>query len=114
MVSPLSFDAEKQALIASLAHSGSFAVTHSIVGALAAYGYFSFSEATAMLDAATKNNQVNWILSDPDVDELFRKAVIPHRKKFISDEHVTLVEQILAEPDGTQEEAPSADIILTF
>ncbi len=104
----LSFDTEKQALIASLNESWNFARTHSIAEALSAYRYFSFNEVTAMLDAALKNSQVGLILADADVDELYQRAIIPHRKKFTEARHIELVEQIL-EPSEEVEDAENGD-----
>lgn len=106
----LSFDTEKQGLIAALGESGSFAKTHSIVESLSAYGYFSFHEATAMLDAALENSQVRLILSDNDLDALFRKAVIPHKKKFTKEAHISLVEKILASRNKVEEETDDDDL----
>lgn len=95
----LSFDVEKQALIASLVESLSFSRTHSLVESLSAYGYFSFNEVGAMLDAAVNNSQVRLILSDSDVANLYQKAVTPHRKNFKKAQHVELVKEILSPPD---------------
>ena len=77
----LSLDPEKKALIGELENTGTFAGTHAVVARLAEFDYFSFHEAIALLDAALYNNQFGWIITDPDVLDLMRRAVMPHRKK---------------------------------
>jgi len=63
----LSGELEKEVLIRQLAVSSSFAKTHIVVGKLSNHSGFTVDQLNAILEAYVSNNQVNWILSDPDV-----------------------------------------------
>lgn len=67
----LAGDAKKNALIEDLAKSGSFAMTHLIIGNLAQLNDFSASQVEQLIQIADMNNQVGWVIGDEDVLEFY-------------------------------------------
>jgi predicted nucleic acid-binding protein len=71
-----SYDKTKDALIDSLAKSGSFADTHYLIAKLEQFGYFSLNEVQRILSAALVNNQFGWIVGDPDVYTFLNRVAV--------------------------------------
>jgi len=65
----LASELQKDLQIGRLANSGSFAETHAVVAELDQLGDFSTQQINAIIAAAISNNQVYWIIHDPDVHE---------------------------------------------
>jgi hypothetical protein len=63
----LSGELEKEVLIRRLANSSTFAKTHSVIADLSRHVGFTTDQVNAILNAYVSNNQVYWIMSDPDV-----------------------------------------------
>lgn len=92
-----SFDKEKEELIESLGHSGSFANTHSLIAELEKYSYFSLKEVLRILDAAVENNQVGWIVTDSDVSDFLYRITKPHMANIASNEHLEILGHVIEE-----------------
>ena len=76
-----SLDIEKREAINQLAGSGSFASTHSAVALLGPYvGFFTDEEVEEIIQAALSNNQVAWIVPDPDVKMFFSRMLNEYKK----------------------------------
>lgn len=99
-----SYDKDKEALIDSLAESGSFAVTHNLIAKLEQFGYFSLKEVQRILAAAVANNQFGWITSDDDVFTFLRRVAVPRIGALTDPEQVELLQEMLdskaAQKDG--------------
>jgi predicted nucleic acid-binding protein len=65
--------------IEKLENSYNFATTHLAISQLNYYADFSEAEIIRVLNAYKENNQVRWILSDPDVID-FAKKIISYAK----------------------------------
>jgi hypothetical protein len=65
----------KDALIARLADSASFAITHSLIRKLSTYTDFTHAQVNDIVSAAIGNNQVYWIAKDPDVNRFLRRVI---------------------------------------
>jgi len=90
-----SYDKDKEALIDSLAESGSFAVTHNLIAKLEQFGYFSLKEVQRILAAAVANNQFGWIASDDDVFTFLRRVAVPRIGALTDPEQVELLQEML-------------------
>jgi len=90
-----SYDKDKEALIDSLAESGSFAVTHNLIAKLEQFGYFSLKEVKRILAAAVANNQFGWIVSDDDVFAFLRRVAVPRIGSLTDPEQVELLQEML-------------------
>jgi predicted nucleic acid-binding protein len=90
-----SYDKDKEALIDSLAESGSFAVTHNLIAKLEQFGYFSLKEVQRILAAAVANNQFGWIASDDDVFAFLRRVAVPRIGSLTDPEQVELLQEML-------------------
>ncbi|GAP12805.1 hypothetical protein LARV_00541 [Longilinea arvoryzae] len=71
----LASELEKDLVIRDLANSSSFAETHTIIGKLDKYSDFTIAQINAIIDATNSNNQVYWIIDDPDVKEFLSKII---------------------------------------
>ena len=60
---------EKDRLIQSLASSNNFSETHTIIAQLKKYSDFSATQVGAIISAYFHNNQIAWIINDPDVHD---------------------------------------------
>ncbi|KCZ50927.1 PIN domain-containing protein [Hyphomonas pacifica] len=87
-----SFDKNKEELIEKLRKSGSFATTHSTISKLEDYSYFSLPEVTKLLDAIVNNPQVNWIWSDADVWNFYKRVTLPRINEITQDDHKQMLE----------------------
>jgi predicted nucleic acid-binding protein len=77
----LASETEKDLDIQSLANSSSFVQTHAIISKLNKYSDFTVAQVNAIIDATITNNQVHWILSDPDVSDFLSKVVAGKESK---------------------------------
>jgi hypothetical protein len=95
--------AQKLAAIEKLEKSWSFAATHIALSELGEYGDFSDSEAGRILKAYLNNNQIRWILTDPDVDAFANLIVgfakTPETKQLVIELLAVLKEQHDKESD---------------
>lgn len=91
-----SYDKDKDALIESLAESGSFAVTHNLIAKLDKFGYFSLKEVQRILSAAVSNNQFGWIVNDNDVYAFLKRVAVPRINTLTDPEHVDVLQKMLA------------------
>lgn len=71
----LASELEKDLVIRDLANSSSFAETHTIISKLNKYSDFTIAQINAIIDATNSNNQVYWIIDDPDVKEFLSKVI---------------------------------------
>lgn len=71
----LAREAEKDSLIAQLTNSSSFARTHAVVAGLLEHSDFTPDQANGIVDAALMNDQVRWISTDEDLEELLTRVV---------------------------------------
>jgi hypothetical protein len=92
-----SFDKDKEALIDSLAETGSFAGTHQVIGKLEGYGYFSLKEVLRILEAGTTNNQFGPIATDTDVSDFLNRIAVPHLARITSDQHKAILQRVIDE-----------------
>lgn len=70
-------DIEKQIAVEKLAYSGSFSSTHSAVAELSKFvDELTWPDVEKILDAGISNNQIHWIGTDPDVNNLYRKLMV--------------------------------------
>lgn len=90
-----SYDKDKDALIESLAESGSFAVTHNLIAKLEQFGYFSLKEVQRILAAAVANNQFGWIVTDQDVYTFLKRVAVPRMRSLTDSEQVELLQDML-------------------
>jgi hypothetical protein len=92
-----SFDKDKDALIDDLSDSGSFAMTHQVVGKLEAYGYFSLKEVERLLQAAVANDQVGLIVKDQDISDFLNRVAIPRRQELDRAEYQAVLARVADE-----------------
>lgn len=90
----LASELEKDLLIKNLVTSSNFATTHSLVAKLSKSTDFTSAQATAILLAATSNNQVGWIATDTDVDA-FLQSILDSYCKGVDPKLVEEVEALL-------------------
>jgi predicted nucleic acid-binding protein len=91
-----SYDKDKDALIESLAESGSFAVTHHLIAKLEPFGYFSLKDVQRILSAAVGNDQFGWIVNDDDVYTFLKRIAVPRIGTLTDPEHVEVLQKMLA------------------
>lgn len=66
---------KKESLILSLEDSSNFANTHTIIGQLLEIDKWSNDQIKNLYKIGIENNQVNWILTDYDVAEFYKKLL---------------------------------------
>ncbi len=71
----LAYELEKELLIDKLRSSPSFRDTHEIVSKLNKFSQFSPTQKDNIISAALNNNQIFWILSDPDIKEFLQNLI---------------------------------------
>lgn len=71
-------ESEKATLIEALAGSETFHETHLVVARLLRIEDFSDEQAREIADAVIENNQVHWIIGDPDVRQLAERLLEVH------------------------------------
>lgn len=92
----LASELEKELAIRSLAESCSFAATHAAVAKLSTYTEFTQAQVSELVEPALTNNQVNWIIGDPDVKEFFLALVNSHGGLMKNDERSQLESELHA------------------
>jgi hypothetical protein len=92
-----SFDADKDAWIDKLARTGSFIGTHNIVAELESYGYYSLKEVERILEAAKKNDQFGWIVTDHDVSDFLNRVAVPRRPQITNTDYIAIIDKVIAE-----------------
>ena len=92
-----SFDKNKEALIDDLKYTGSFAMTHELIGKLEVYSYFSQKEVERILSAAVDNNQFGRIVTDSDVSDFLNRVAVPHIGSLSSDSRKEILENVIQE-----------------
>lgn len=90
-----SYDKDKNALIESLAESGTFAATHNLIAKLEQFGYFSLKEVQRILAAAVTNNQFGWIVTDDDVYNFLKRVAAPRIGALTETEQVDLLQKMI-------------------
>jgi rRNA-processing protein FCF1 len=85
---------EKDRLIQSLAGSRKYADTHLIISQLNKYSDFSATQVGAIISAYFNNNQISWIIDDPDVHDFIENIYKIH-KDLIDPYSLEVVELIL-------------------
>jgi hypothetical protein len=73
-------EVERDLLIEELRNSGSFATTHLVVAKLLKHTDFSPLQIEELVQIARSNNQVEWIIGDPDVHS-FYASLLKHEGK---------------------------------
>jgi len=89
------YDKTKDALIESLAVSGSFAGTHHLIAKLEQFGYFSLQEVQRILSAALVNKQFGWIVDDPDIYTFLERVAVPRMGTLTDIEQIELLQKML-------------------
>lgn len=92
----LSEETEVQLAIERLVASANFAATHAAIASLSAMTDFTDSQVVTMVAGSLANNQVAWILGDPDVREFFER-ILKYHAHALSPEHLTDLRQRLDE-----------------
>lgn len=90
----LASEIEKEMLIGELAASESFQRTHEIIARLSRYSDFTDAQLNAIASAAGSNDQVHWIINDPDVYEFLVSAIKPREAALDFDRLTKLNEHI--------------------
>ena len=75
----LADEIEKSFAIEKLEHAWTFQAAHEAIEGLDKYSEFSDSHLLRLINAYLENNQVNWILGDPDV-RAFAEKLLGHAK----------------------------------
>lgn len=99
-----SYDKNKEALIESLADSGSFAFTHHLIAKLEQFGYFSLKEVQRILAAALSNDQFGWIVTDNDVYAFLKRVAVPRMGTLGDSDQIDLLQKML-DAKSTSEDA---------
>ena len=108
----LTRDAEKDRLIQSLAQSGSFAETHSLINQLSGYVDYSIAQRNDLLRAATSNNQVGWIILDDDVHDFLQSIVRGYEARLdqnLLHEFQTMVQEAVETRESQRARAEKAE-----
>lgn len=71
----LADEVEKLYAIEKLEHAWSFQLAHEAIEGLEKYADFSDSDLLRLINAYLSNNQINWILGDPDVRSFAEKLL---------------------------------------
>ena len=95
----LASEVERELMIRELATSPTFAETHNVVARLSRFtNDFSPSQRNRIVEAAVANNQVAWILTDPDVRS-FIEAVVEGHEADIDASNLTRLWDFWSEDD---------------
>ena len=98
----LAVDIEKLAAIQALKWSGSFADTHNAIAKLLPFvDHFNEAEAIEIITAGLGNSQINWISSDPDVKDLYRRVIEPRFAKLPENIKTAVAQAKLYQPPGS-------------
>jgi predicted nucleic acid-binding protein len=99
----LASELEKDLVIQQLVASPNFSTTHTAVAKLEKYADFSVTQASNILLAATINNQVGWIATDPDMKQ-FLESILTNYNAKVEPDLVAQVEELLAPTVAATEE----------
>jgi len=99
----LATELEKELLIRDLASSPNFAQTHNVVSKLSKFTEFTAAQLNEIVEAAISNNQVNWIIDDPDV-EAFLKSLTAGRGRDIKPENQKELQRLMTKAAKVNEE----------
>ena len=69
----LASEVESDIAIGDLSKSGSFATTHICIAELAKFEEFSVEQVERLVKIPSHNNQVYWIIGDPDLHAFYSK-----------------------------------------
>lgn len=92
----LASELEKDLLIQYLASNSSFAQTHVVVSKLSRFSDFTQAQVNEIVAAAVTNNQIYWIVHDPDVHQ-FLTAVVNGREDQIDPDNLRRLQYVLEE-----------------
>jgi len=101
----LATESEKDNLIEKLSSSSNFASTHSLIASLSKFNDFSPKQAEDLVNALILNNQINWIATDDDVHNFYRKIWDQHYFSLL-DYNDTLESLLETEKKDTLEDVP--------
>jgi hypothetical protein len=87
---------DRDDLIADLQRSPNFAVTHALIASLARFNRFTDEQVDGLITAAMTNQQVGWILGDPDLASFYEWLIKTHGDLISPDDIKTIMAQ--AEP----------------
>ncbi|KRP85068.1 hypothetical protein AOQ72_04905 [Bradyrhizobium yuanmingense] len=85
---------ESDLAIANLGNSGSFAYTHVIIAKLSAFDEFTLEQVERLIQIPDENNQVGWIIEDPDVHAFYAKLLEKYGKSLKIDDLEILTELV--------------------
>ncbi len=88
----LASELEKELLIKDFIISSDFATTHTLVAKLAQYDDFSSAQSNELISASLENNQIHWIIGDPDVYGFLSTIADSHKNKIEDDLFAELTE----------------------
>lgn len=92
----LATEEEKDSLIRELAASRSFRRTHELIDRLAAFAEFTDAQLSEIARAAATNNQIYYIINDPDVRD-FLVATLRQRAPFLENDTIERLNQLFGE-----------------
>lgn len=92
----LATEEEKDSLIRELGLSRSFRRTHSLIERLATFSDFTDAQLTEIARAAAANNQIYYIINDPDVRD-FLIATLKQRAPYLESEAITKLNEHFGE-----------------
>jgi predicted nucleic acid-binding protein len=85
---------ESDLAITSLSNSGSFAYTHIIIAKLNALDQFTPEQVERLIEIPAQNNQVGWIIDDPDVHAFYAKLLDKYAKSLKPEDLETLADLV--------------------
>jgi len=94
----LTGELEKEILIRRLAMSPTFSETHSILSKLNGYSGFTTEQLNSILQAYISNNQVYWILSDPDVST-FINNIVKNNRDVLDSNNLSILDHLISQYD---------------
>lgn len=83
----LASELEKEILISAFGNSSSFDETHRIVAKLRYFTDFTNDQLNHLVESAIYNNQIFWIIKDPDVNQ-FINNIIAEREDDVRGENL--------------------------
>jgi predicted nucleic acid-binding protein len=99
----LTEEVDKLDEIERLEQSIAFASTHRAIAALNKYDDFKDTEVKRIVDAYLENDQIRWILGDPDV-KAFAKKVLALTKSPEAKEHANSLQKLVDELDADEKD----------
>lgn len=99
----LNAEIDKQKLIDKLYESSSFASTHGIISSLKQYSGWTEQQAERICSALVDNNQVSWIIEDPDILDFYNTIVSEYNYKELSDCSIKQAIDIINETNNDQQ-----------